>query len=208
VSGIVHDFRERLEWSQDLSAEASWADLYRRIWPDLLACVAVVDKCEAQKAGIDRIITLQNGRQFFVDEKKRDTTYDDVLLEICSVAHRFDMGARVWHRTPRDRVGWTLDADKRCDYVVYAIPRRGLVYVLPFDLLRRTLRTHYFDWTNHSDWWPKPARNNGYTTVNMAIPWDVLRDAMAQEMRDSWNDGIELPVSNGSNGQMAFEWGA
>ena len=79
-------------------------------------------------------MVLENGRRFFVDEKKRKIDYGDILLEEWSVFH----AEGDW----RNRIGWALDAKKRCDFIAYAVPTACKCYLLPFELLRLTFVVH------------------------------------------------------------------
>lgn len=196
---VVHDFVERLEWSQALSDEAAWVAFYRRVWPEAIAIVRADADSRWQRWGVDRWIVLPNGRQLLIDEKKRDTDYADVLLEEWSVFKG--------EGHPQNKIGWTLDGDKRTDFIAYAIPRRGICYLLPFELLRLAYITHRSDW-QRDGWYPKDARNNGYVTRNCAVPWITLRAGIVEQMHRRFGDRLPLPAARREKVQLTFEWEA
>lgn len=197
---IVHDFAERLEWSQSLSDEAAWVHFYRRIWPDAVAIVRADAHSQWQAWGVDRWIVLPNGRQILVDEKKRATTYDDVLLE--EVSQHYGTGH------PRNKVGWAMDPNKRVDFIAYALPSRARCYLMPFELLRVTYATNRGLWHREAQWYPKVSMNKGYQTINCAVPWSVLKAAMCEQMHRKYGEELVLPAPTIDGQQMLFEWRA
>jgi len=169
----VYDFAQQLEWSKANSDESQWNAFYQRLWPD--ARYVLTPDRESQRAGIDRRIVLPNGRNILVDEKLRSTArWSDVLLEEWSVF--YGVG------NPRNKVGWSLDMNKRVDFVAYAIPLLGLCYLLPFELLRQTYIANKDPWHQVRSAYPLDAQNVGYRTRNCAVKWSVLREAMAVQM--------------------------
>jgi len=185
--GDVHDFRERLEWSASLSDEPSWEAFYRSIWPDINRIVQVEGRCWDQKHGIDREVVLNNGRRFTIDEKKRAKDYGDVLLEVWSVCD--SDGTAITGNPETRKIGWALDDEKRCDFIVYAIPSADKAYLLPFEILRLALKSNMREWASlRGCRWPVLAKNRGYYTASIAVPWPILKDAMAAEMVRTWGE--------------------
>lgn len=202
----VHDFRECLQYSQDLSDEAAWVDFYRRLWPQAQYILRCDDSGPWQRWGIDRRITLA-GRDVMIDEKKRKGEYSDVLLEEWSV--HYGDGDR------RNKIGWALDDTKRCDFVAYAIPALKICYLLPFELTRLAYTTHRAEWHRHTDkngkadWYPKVAQNRGYNTINCAVPWAILKAAIMEQMHRRYGAEAELPLPiRGANDQLIFQYGS
>jgi len=158
----IHDFQERLEYSETASDEDFWDAVYRKAFPDMLWHKLCSGDTQSQRLGIDRLVFLKSGRVLAVDEKKREKEYPDILLEYLS---NDQTGA----------LGW-IEKDLLIDYLAYAFmpPRR--VYLFPWDMLRRAW-LHY-----KSEWLQKykipPARNNGYCTHSVAVPIQELRNAV------------------------------
>lgn len=192
MNAVIHDFAERLEYSAQLSSEADWVEFYRRVWPDMVTAVRIDKDCKWQRSGVDRMIVLPGAKQVFVDEKKRETTWDDFLLERWSVEHS-------------QKVGWTLDPSKICDYIAYAIIPLGKCYLLPFEILRLACTENLQHW--ETDRRRKVAQNNGWRTINYAVKWDELFAAMKQQMHRRFG-GIELvlPAPTASGDCPLFTW--
>lgn len=81
---MIHDFKERLAWSQSFADEPFWEACYALAFPDMVGCFACPKDSESQRKGVDRLIHLSNGRTLYVDEKKRGKEYGDILLEFVS----------------------------------------------------------------------------------------------------------------------------
>lgn len=207
MSSIVHDFRERLEWSAHVSDEPAWIDLYRSMWPDLLSCVRLDGRSEWQLHGVDRLLVLKNGKQILIDEKKRSKDFGDALLEIYSVCDFDEKARRV---TGYTRLGWAVDPGKVTDYIVYAVPTAGKAFLLPYELLRQTTVENMQQggpWQRFPSWYPKAAKNATYWTVSVAVPWIELRDAMWRTSQRQFGSAVPLPkplVVHG--GQLVFNW--
>lgn len=198
MKAVVHRFSDQLEYSTTLSDdEAAWVGFYRRLWPDMVTCVRYDADCRMQRDGIDREIVLVNGRRFFVDEKKRKKDYGDVLLEEWSVFYR--------DGDHRNKIGWALDPNKRCDFVAYAVPSAGKCYLLPFELLRQAFLCNRAAWVRQHG--SLPAWNDGYATMNTPLPWNVLKAALIEQMLRKFNgNGLQLPTPVVNGHQLEFAW--
>lgn len=205
VGAVTHDFHERLEFSARLSDETAWVEFYQGLWADMVSATRLDRDSEWQRDGIDRVVFLSNGRQFLIDEKKREARdprtgqpYVDVLLEEWSVFHG--------ERDQRNKIGWALDRKKRCDYVAYAIPLAGICYLLPFELLRLAFTVNRSPWTR--TYGTRDAKNSGYVTRNVPIPWKVLHTALVDQMHRGFKSTLELPAPFVVKDQLMFKWGA
>lgn len=204
IGAVTHDFHERLEFSARLSDEPSWVAFYQSIWTDMVSATRLDRQSEWQRDGIDRVVFLANGRQMLIDEKKREAVdksgqpYLDVLLEEWSVFYG--------ELDPRNRIGWSLDAKKRCDFVAYAIPLARLCYLLPFELLRLAFREHRSEWVRL--YGARDAKNRDYVTRNVPVPWKVLKEAINRQMVKGFGAaGLELPTPFAVKDQLMFRWG-
>lgn len=195
----MHRFHDELNWSNDQSDEPIWAEFYNRIWPgELLLCTRIDGASRWQQWGIDREIKLTNGKQYTVDEKKRRKDYGDIALEIWSQ----------WYdnKSARNVIGWTGDAEKRCDFIAYAVVPARRCYLLPTELLRLAFRANLRDWIRSPRCRMVDSQNNGYLTRNIGVPWDVLSAAMTREMTRGWTTDLALPAAVADN-QFRFPWG-
>jgi len=205
LNAVIHNFQDQLEYSAKLSDEASWVSFYKRLWPDMIAAVRIDKNSQFQKWGIDREILLPNGKRFSIDEKKRKLDYGDLLLEEWSVAD-FDYENRKVIRGKK--IGWALDPEKRCDFVAYAVQSSGKCFLLPFELTRQTCIHNFSKWKQNQNWYPKPAENEGYTTVNVAVPFTEFRLRLWEQMHRKFGSESSLPLpSPQSNQTLLFQHG-
>lgn len=151
---MVHDFRERLAFSEVASDEPFWFEVYKKAFPNMVNFMPCPGDTVSQRQGIDRVILLASGRMLKIDEKKREKEYPDILLEYLSVD---TTGAPGW-----------IEKDLPIDYLAYAFMPTRRVYLFPWDMLRRTWINMKVDWLSK---YPKiEAQNNGYKTHSIAIP--------------------------------------
>ncbi len=162
-SAITHDFRQSLAYSEIASDEPFWDAVYKKAFPNIVNHMLASADTESQRMGIDRVLILGNGQVLKVDEKKRTEVYPDILLEYVSVDTK---------GTP----GW-IEKDLAIDYLAYAFMPTKKVYLFPWALLRRA-------WSHFKETWIKEypritAQNNGYKTISVAVPIDVLVKAVS-----------------------------
>ena len=170
ASGPVnHDFQTSLALSQAFSDAPWWLDLYRQAFPTLVSAVCVRDDGWAQRGGIDRVLTLACGRTFTVDEKVRTSEWPDILLE-------------QWSDEERRKPGW-VQKPLACDFIAYAFAPSRRCYLLPVALLQRAWRMHGRDWI--ACYGQRRARNVGYVTASVPVPFPVLESAIVDAMRVS-----------------------
>jgi len=121
--------------------------------------------------GIDRLILLSSGQVLRIDEKKRATDYDDILLEYLS-------------NDVTGAPGW-IEKNLYIDYLAYAFSVKRICYLLPWLMLRKA-------WIENGEIWrqryrPIIAHNETYSTHSIAVPINVLYRAVDRATR------IELP---------------
>ena len=201
LNAVIHNFQEQLEYSAQLSDEPAWVAFYKRLWPDMIAAVRIDKNSQFQKWGIDREILLPNGKRFSIDEKKRTKYWGDILLEEWSVAD-FDYETKI---VKGKKIGWALDPEKRCDFVAYSIPDAGKCFLLPFELTRQAFKANLAAWKAKGPaWYPKAARNEGYITINVAVPYDVFKAALWQQMHRAFGSAIPLPLMSRETSQLGL----
>lgn len=145
---------------------------------------------------------MPNGKRFSVDEKKRKKDYGDLLLEEWSVAD-YDWETKTVIKGKK--IGWALDHEKRCDFVAYSIPEAGKCFFLPFELTRQTFKHNLRAWkAKGPGWYPKAAVNDGYVTINVAVPFEVFRLALWQQIHRGFGDALPLPLMRSEVPQLAL----
>lgn len=163
---MQHEFHERLAFSEAASEEPFWDAVYRKAFPNLVNHMPCPGDFASQRMGVDRVLFLANGRTLYIDEKKREKWYPDILLEYISA----DTSG-----TP----GW-IEKDLAIDYLAYAFMPIQRVYLYPWPLLRRA-------WLHFRDGWIAQYRkvtadNGSYHTISVAVPIDVVRSAVAKAL--------------------------
>ncbi len=160
-----HDFINCLEYS---NINLNFLDaFYKEKFPYVDKVLKVTD-LSLQKQGIDTTLVLRNGKQIYIDEKKRKTDYGDIFLEDFSIWHK---------KTP----GW-LSGVKKTDYIVYIIVPSKRVFFLPFLLLQQTWIKNYEQWLKQFK--RKLVPNANYYTTGIPIPFTVLKEGLYKEA--SW----------------------
>lgn len=159
---VVNEFRSDLRFSQAASDEPFWDEIYRKAFPDMAAHMVIDTNSQAQRLGIDRVITLNSGKTLYVDEKKRRQSWGDILLEYISAD---TTGAPGWIEKPL-----------QIDYLAYAFMDVRRAYLFPWQMLRRV-------WLHYKDVWLGsykivPAQNRNYTTYSVAVPINELLAAV------------------------------
>lgn len=143
-----------------------WIPIYRRAFPTLMSAVAIEQDGWAQRAGIDRLLTLACGRTFTVDEKIRTADWPDVLLE-------------QWSDHARRAPGW-VQKPLACDFIAYAFAPTGTCILMPVPALQRAWRQHGRQWIRI--YGTRLAHNPGYVSVCVPVPRGVLMQALVEAM--------------------------
>lgn len=164
---------------------AWWTTIYTRAFPDYVSHCVVTD-IDRQKKGIDHVVYLTGRRELLVDVKTREKWYDDILLE-------------VWSAKEQNSPGW-LRRPLHCHYIAYATPSQGKVLMVPFQQMRLAYEKNKHAWGKlagvaNSGVREVRAKNVGYTTVSVAVPWTLFRTAIYEAM-EIWLDGFE-PFTEG-----------
>ena len=163
---IPRDFHVDMEWSLKGSHESFWLAVYHKAFSNLQA-TELCEDLHKQKQGIDRLLYLSNGKVLTVDEKKRETVYNDILLEVVS---NEEFGVPGW-----------MEKDLAIDYLAYAFMPTQRCYLFPWPMLRRA-------WLRYGEKWRtryKPVRSSTgvgkatYHTVSVPVPIDILRQAVS-----------------------------
>ncbi len=163
----THDFKERLDYSWSTTHDPFWAAVYAKAFPNMVNAMPCERDGEHQRMGIDRVVLLDNGQILKIDEKKRESEYNDILLEYVSVD---TTGAPGW-----------IEKNLAIDYLAYAFPNSKRCYLFPWPFLRRA-------WKQNGEQWKRQykrveAQNKGYKTISVAVPINVLYAAVNRATR-------------------------
>lgn len=162
----IHNFQDRLKWSEKASHEPFWDAVYRKAFPGMINHMVCLGDHPTQRMGVDRVVYLNNNRELRIDEKKRNAVYPDILLEFVSNDRA---------RLPDRRAGW-IEKNLNIDYLAYAFMPIQKVYLFDWLTLRRA-------WVANKTAWMKKypavkAKNENYTTLSIPVPIPVLQKAL------------------------------
>lgn len=169
----VHDFGQSLSSSKAQTNAPWWPIVYEKAFGPIASMVAVNEDGWAQRAGIDRLITLPSGRVIEIDEKVRFQDWGDICLEYLSDERR---------RTP----GWVAKPLK-CEFIAYAFIPSQRCFLLPTLGLQAAWREHSSKWIG--TYKRVAAVNRNYTTVSVAVPIKTVLGAVARAACVSWAEG-------------------
>lgn len=181
---MIHDFMQKLHESEATAR----IDKIMQFVADGIPSAAGWKKAEINddRSGTDYWI-LRNGlpaisvdmknRQFCPIDRYRS---DDACIETTSV-YRGQSGPP-WEDRGRLKLGWTIDAAKRTDLIVYTWPTKNSAelrfWILYFPHLCAAATAHWRRWA--ADYGERPARNAGYTTLSIYPPRKVIANAMRE----------------------------
>ena len=122
--------------------------------------IQVITDLETQKKGIDKVLYYGKDKRVTIDEKKRRTNYDDLLVETMK-------------NVERNKKGWLYYT--QADYIVYWIEPLKKFYVLEFKKLQEIIFQN--NWVNTK---PKLTTyvNRIYTTDNISLKWSEVKPAI------------------------------
>jgi hypothetical protein len=124
----------------------------------------------AQRGGIDRVVTLRSGKTVTIDEKVRERTWPDILLER-------------WSDKERKAPGW-IQQDLACDFIAYIFLDTKTCHLLPCLQLRRAWLLHGRQWVQQ---YPAIyAVNRGYISESVAVPIPIILNAIVGAMTVNW----------------------
>lgn len=172
-----HDFAGSLAYSHSQEDAGWWPEVYRQAFGRVASLASVREDGWAQRAGIDRVVTLATGKVVKIDEKVRRKDYDDILLER-------------WSDLDRKTPGWVqkpLDAD----FIAYAFEPSCRCYLLPVLPLQRSWRVNGREWvaaygTRHARNEDKVAHRT-WTTESVPVPIPRLLEALTEAITVRWN---------------------
>jgi hypothetical protein len=165
----MNDFKQHLDFAEDLAKAAAFDDIYFRIWGKQIAEIKTVsyeEDPELQLKGVDKIVRLESGKEIYIDEKLRHKWYKDICIEEYS-----DYDAK--------KGGWLADG-KLTDWVAYGVVEAGVVFFMPYPILKATVRTHYRKYLD--TYGRKFAENKTYRTSFIPVPVKVLGEDMRRQM--------------------------
>lgn len=167
---MLHDFKTDLAFSDAASDESFWWNIYKTAFIDMVDWARCQGNNTGQRAGVDRVIVLSNGKTLSIDEKKRRDNWSDILLEYGS----FNNGNKVLE-------GW-INKPLSIDYLAYAFMPRRTAILFPWNLLQAAWRKNSETWLLSPTYKKVKAQNKNYITHSVAVPVQELRKAIHSAM--------------------------
>jgi len=139
--------------------------IYMKLRPDIKTIETNKDK-RTQLLGVDKILYLDNGCTYYIQEKCRPYKwYDDILLEYIS----------------NDRTmspGW-MEKDQLCNYLFYLVKYISQVYWFKWLPLKQLWDTNRDKWISYGEqrlygFSRISAPNPDYNTISVGVPPDIL----------------------------------
>jgi hypothetical protein len=169
-----YSFDERLHWS-DGYLDGGIATILKARIP---ACVDVAKAGKQDdKNGTDYWAIRSNLDRLSIDVKVRNADYaqfgeDDLALETWSV-----VGVKV---------GWTRDATKTTDYVLWYWQDTTRFFLVSFHALCKTFARYWKEWSNIYKC--RRQQSDGWQSECVFVPRKVLMDKLA-----AWQNGNVIP---------------
>ena len=175
---IVHDFNERLEFSQGNKIITD-KEIIRQSIPK---CVNVIKTSEElDRLGIDYIAELTGGAKIYIDVKTREKgasrwwkhNEPELALEIWSVYP---------DENNKGKQGWTLSNSSNVDLILYTFDKSDCekFYLLPFQHLRKAFINNCQDWLKKYN--RKKQLSESWQSEALFVPVSVVLKAITQTM--------------------------
>jgi hypothetical protein len=161
---MTHDFHECLQRSHDAEDSDIWERIYSAAFPFHKGFVSNRGDGQLQRLGIDRTVILSTGKAVYVDEKVRQRSYGDILLEYIA-------------NDKYQTAGW-VEKPLFCDYIAYAMLDTCVCYLLPVPQLQSAWLEKKVEWIHA---YPSiTAKNATYNTISCPVPIHTLYHAIGQ----------------------------
>ena len=168
----IYSFENNLAFSEANQQDERWNQAYQVFFPEL-SRIELVSNNESQDRGIDKIVYMQDGKQYNIDEKVDRKGYPRFPIEI-------------WQDHIRGYPGWAVKEGQKTDYIAYLVFPLQHYYLVPYKDLKEALRRNYQEWLGNAE-----NRRNGFVyakvlndkkfgnvweTHNICVPFDILRN--------------------------------
>ena len=179
-----HDFKERLAFSEGIQPGGAVMGAVMQMVPGANRVRRA--STNEDKSGTDFWVDRDHGLPpLSIDMKNRGfcpiAKYksDDACIETTSVYRGTGPNYQDEHR---HKIGWTLDAAKRTDYIVYTWPANNGVryWIVPFPPLCSAALRYWREWARKYK--EREARNKTYLTLSVYPPRSVIASAMREFM--------------------------
>jgi len=157
-----YDFSDRMAMSHGVSMHASIEQVLLHNVPGARA-VAKAER-DDERRGVDYWVTCDGAVRIAIDLKARSDDY--------SLRGEDDLALEVWSVKEKSIAGWTLQSDKRTDYILWYWKDTGRWCLVPFKMLVAVFVLHRDEWLSrfkHREQ-TTPSGNGGWTSECVFVP--------------------------------------
>lgn len=161
---LEYGFDERLRMS---SGVAAVADVKTILLANIPGAVSVTQAAAANdKQGIDWWVELNTARHLAVDAKVREQDW------AAKNPHEDDLALESWSVVEKQVPGWTRDASKKCDFVLWLWKDTGRFCLIPFPMLCSVFSRQWVKWQEQHKTRQQytPRANGGYHSECIFVP--------------------------------------
>lgn len=167
----IYQFTTQMEFSRNRREQTDLAVL-----TSIITGAVSADKTntDADKGGVDYVVTLRNGAEVLVDAKTRAAGCSrwwhdgpELALEKWSVMP----GGRYNTPAHQQKTGWTLNEQSNVDYILFTFDPQDSerVYLIPFQLLRIAFIYHIYEWYERYKVDTQHSHSNGVRWQSEAV---------------------------------------
>jgi hypothetical protein len=163
----VRNFSNDLRMSESPEVQEFWLRHYRRQWPDMVNVLRNSADNVAQRRGVDAVVFDGIDKEWRVDEKGDYHEPNNFFIEYSSADTT---------RAP----GW-INKSLACDFIAYGFIKHDICFFLPWVPLRLAWMQSGAAWMERYK--KPPIENHGYNTHGLAVPINVVLNAVVRAMR-------------------------
>lgn len=158
-------FYEQVTLGNRYVSERQWRDILKRAFPTTAELIYVSDE-KSNRRGSDWVLEHADGHFTRVQTKAQSPRYDDFVIEYL---------ANDSTNTP----GW-VNLELNADFIAYAIPKRRLVYFIPWPMLKEAWKQHGTTWIQKAELrvfgfrMSKVRQTWGGVTHSVVVPVEAL----------------------------------
>lgn len=149
----------------------------------------VIKACsENDRNGVDFWVERTNTTLVAVDVKVRE-------LDYCALTGEDDLALETWSVIEKQKIGWTRDETKRCDYILWIWIDTGRYCLIPFALLCAVMQNKWESWKRQYKVFEQRTKDcGGYRSECVFVPRRVV-------WTEIYNRFSGRPIPSPTNGE-------
>ncbi len=133
-----YGFNEQLAMSSGFTVKADVKSVLLDLIPGAVSVSQAAPVNDRQ--GIDWWVELSTAKHLAIDAKVRKQDW------FATHPSEDDLALETWSVCEKNVVGWTRDAHKKCDYILWLWLDTGRYCLIPFPMLCKVFSRHWQDW--------------------------------------------------------------